>query len=81
LGNGDTLYTKDSHGGGSISDGTLVAHMWRDQLRVSDADFYWCVNEGVVAPRSAFKVVDVAMEGSMRRSTSVARVPQRSELQ
>lgn len=51
LANGDVLYTRVSHGPGGIDDPGLVRHILRDQLRVSDEDFYRCVRDGVLPPR------------------------------
>lgn len=46
LPNGEVLQTRVSHGSGAINDPSLVAAILREQLRVSEVDFYRCVNEG-----------------------------------
>lgn len=51
LANGEILYTRVSHGSGQINDPSLVRSILRDQLRVAEADFYRCVNQGVLPPR------------------------------
>jgi hypothetical protein len=51
LANGDVLATRVSHGSGQINDPGLVAHIFRDQLAVSEADFWNCVKHGVLPPR------------------------------
>jgi len=51
LADGDVLMTRVSHGSGSVDDPNLVAAILRDQLRVSEEDFYRCVRHGVLPPR------------------------------
>ena len=51
LADGDVLVTRVSHGAGSIGDPNLVAAILRDQLRVTEDDFYRCVRHGVLPPR------------------------------
>ena len=51
LADGETLYTRVPHGGGQIDDQRLVSSILRDQLRVTEEDFYRCVREGVLPPR------------------------------
>lgn len=51
LADGDVLATRVSHGAGSIGDPNLVAAILRDQLRVTEDDFYRCVRDGVLPPR------------------------------
>lgn len=46
LPNGDVLRTKASHGNDAIGDPTLVAHIMRDQLRVTPAQFWDAVDRG-----------------------------------
>ncbi len=53
LNNGEVLSIRVSHGGGSLNDPMLVAGVLRDQLQVSEADFYRCVDNGVLPPRPA----------------------------
>ena len=53
---GDMLYTRVSHGSGQIENPDLVATILRDQLQVTEEDFYLCVNDGVVPPRPAPQV-------------------------
>lgn len=48
---GDILHTRVSHGSGAISDPNLVAAILREQLQVTEADFYACVNDGTLPPR------------------------------
>jgi hypothetical protein len=51
LANGDILRTRVSHGSGSINDPHLVALIFREQLRVTEQQFYDCVERGVLPPR------------------------------
>lgn len=51
LATGDVLYTRISHGSGSIGDPNLVAAVLGDQLQVSEEDFWACVDDGVLPPR------------------------------
>lgn len=51
LATGDVLYTRISHGSGSIDDPNLTAAILRDQLQVSEEDFWACVDDGVLPPR------------------------------
>lgn len=51
LADGDVLYTRVSHGPGGINDPGLVHHVLRDQLRVSEEDFYRCGRDGLLPPR------------------------------
>ena len=51
LATGEVLYTRVSHGSGQIGDPGLVASILREQLRVSEDDFYRCVRDGVLPPR------------------------------
>lgn len=48
---GDVLTTRVSHGSGQINDPKLVAAIFRDQLAVSEEDFWACVEDGVLPPR------------------------------
>jgi len=63
LSTGDILYTRVSHGSGSIKDHSLVALILREQLRVSEEDFYRCVNDGTLPPRPAPESPPVPSEG------------------
>jgi len=63
LNTGEILYTRVSHGSGSINDHSLVASILREQLRVSEQDFYQCVNNGVLPPRPAPENLEVPAEG------------------
>ncbi len=51
LATGDILHTRVSHGSGAINDPNLVAAILREQLQVTEADFYECVNNGTLPPR------------------------------
>jgi hypothetical protein len=51
LASGDVLTTRVSHGRGRINDPKLVAAILRDQLAVSERDFWRCVDKGVLPPR------------------------------
>jgi len=51
LANGAVLATRISHGKGQYDDPSLVAHILRDELQVSEADFWACVERGVKPPR------------------------------
>jgi hypothetical protein len=51
LATGDVLSTRVSHGSGQINDPGAVAHILRDQLAVSEADFWRCVEKGTLPPR------------------------------
>jgi hypothetical protein len=51
LASGDMLSTRVSHGSGQINDPKLVAAIYRDQLAVSEEDFWRCVDHGVLPPR------------------------------
>ena len=53
LADGRRLTTWVSHGPGQIDDLNLVAHILRDQLEVSEDDFWACVNDGTLPPRPA----------------------------
>ncbi|MGC2174980.1 MAG: hypothetical protein WA614_05925 [Acidimicrobiales bacterium] len=63
LNTGEILYTRVSHGSGSINDPSLVASILREQLHVSEQDFYRCVNDGVLPPRPAPENLEVPPEG------------------
>lgn len=56
LSTGEVLATRVSHGSGSIDDADLVAKILRDQLQVTEEDFYRCVNEGELPPRPSPQV-------------------------
>lgn len=51
LATGEVLYTRVSHGGGQIDDPKVVKQILRDQLQVSEDDFWRCVNDGTKPPR------------------------------
>lgn len=51
LATGDVLSTRISHGSGSIEDPNVVAAVLREQLQVSEKDFWACVNDGTLPPR------------------------------
>jgi hypothetical protein len=48
---GEVLYTRVSHGSGGIDDPGLFAHILREQLRVTEQQFWDCVRRGVKPPR------------------------------
>jgi hypothetical protein len=48
---GDVLATRVSHGPGQMNDPKLVAHILRDQLVVTESDFWACVEDGILPPR------------------------------
>lgn len=51
LATGEILRTRVSHGTGQINDPNLVAAILRDELSVTEAEFWRCVDEGVVPTR------------------------------
>lgn len=51
LATGDVLTTRVSHGSGQIYDPELITAIYRDQLAVSEASFWRCVDDGVLPPR------------------------------
>ncbi len=51
LQDGDELYTRISHGAGGVDDPGLFARILRDQLRVTEQQFWACVNNGTLPPR------------------------------
>ena len=51
LASGDVLTTRVSHGSGQINDPKLIAAIYREQLAVSEEDFWRCVDDGVLPPR------------------------------
>jgi hypothetical protein len=51
LANGEVLTTRVSHGSGQINDPNLVAAILRDQLSISEAEFWCCVEDGVLPTR------------------------------
>ena len=48
---GATLYTRVSHGAGSIQSRDMWAHILRDQLEVTADEFWACVDKGILPPR------------------------------
>jgi hypothetical protein len=58
LANGDVLSTRVSHGSGQLDNQKVVAHVLRDQLAVSEDDFWRCVKDGVLPPRPRPPQVD-----------------------
>ena len=63
LATGDVLTTRVSHGSGQINDPKLIAAIYRDQLAVSEQDFWRCVDDGVLPPRP--QPYSAAHEGEM----------------
>lgn len=53
LATGEVLTTRVSHGAGQINDPKLIAAILRDQLAVSEGDFWACADRGVPPPRPA----------------------------
>ena len=53
LRSGEILHTGVSHGYGAIIDPSLVAAIFREQLQVTEEDFYLCVEKGILPPRPA----------------------------
>lgn len=51
LADGDILYTRISHGSGQFDDPNVVAAIFRNELKVSEEDFWACVDHGVLPPR------------------------------
>ena len=51
LATGDVLSTRVSHGAGQINDPGLIAYILRDQLAVTEVDFWNCVDGGILPPR------------------------------
>lgn len=51
LATGEVLTTRVSHGAGQINDPKLIAAILRDQLAVSEEDFWACVESGRLPPR------------------------------
>jgi hypothetical protein len=48
---GEVLATRISHGTGQYDDPKLVASILRNQLKVTEEDFWRCVEHGVLPPR------------------------------
>jgi len=53
LADGDVLYTRISNGRGQYDDAPLITMILRVQFRVTEADFWACVERGVLPPRLA----------------------------
>ena len=51
LSTGEILYTRISHGSGQLDDAKLIGAIFRTQLEVTEADFYRCVEIGILPPR------------------------------
>ncbi len=51
LPNGEVLYTRVSHGPGGIDDPRLFAQILRQQLQVTEEQFWACVRDGRRPPR------------------------------
>lgn len=51
LANGESLFTRVSHGAGQIDDPNRVGAILREQLQVSEEGFWDCVEHGVLPPR------------------------------
>jgi hypothetical protein len=62
LSTGDVLYTRVSHGSGQLGDSKLIATIFRDQLQVTEEDFYRCVEQGILPPRPQI-ISETAAEG------------------
>jgi hypothetical protein len=51
LATGDVLYTRVSHGAGQLDDPAAIEAVYRNQLQVSEADFWDCVENGTLPAR------------------------------
>ena len=51
LSTGEVLYTRISHGSGQLDDAKLIGEILRNQLGVTEEDFYRCVEKGILPPR------------------------------
>lgn len=51
LATGDILYARVSHGTGQLDSADVVKAVFRDQLQVTEKDFYACVRDRVLPPR------------------------------
>ena len=51
LSTGDVLFTRISHGSGQLDDPKLIGEIFRNQLGVTEEDFYRCVEKGILPPR------------------------------
>lgn len=51
LATGEVLYTRVSHGAGQLDDPNVTAAVLRNQLQVTEAVFWNCVDRGVLPPR------------------------------
>ena len=56
LATGEVLRTRVSHGTGELGDPKVVAAVLRDQLQVSEAHFWACVEKGTKPPRPSAEV-------------------------
>ncbi len=63
LNTGEVLLTRVSHGSGAINDANLVAAILREQLQVTEEDFYRCVERGILPPRPAPATVGPPPDG------------------
>lgn len=62
LATGDILYTRVSHGAGQLDDPNTIAAVYRNQLQVSEEDFWNCVDNGVLPPRPQPEKADTPTE-------------------
>lgn len=62
LATGDVLFTRISHGTGQLNDSKLIGEIFRNQLGVSEEDFYRCVEKGILPPRPQ-TIPEISVEG------------------
>jgi len=81
LSNGDVLTTRVSHGPGQMDDPKVVAAILRDQLAVSEDDFWRCVEDGILPPRPqaviskpAGEVLDAKLVRNLIRKVGMTEV-------
>lgn len=62
LATGDVLYTRVSHGAGQLDDPNLIAAVLREELQVTEKQFWACVNRGTIPPRPKLLQTDSSVE-------------------
>lgn len=68
---GDVLYTRVSHGAGQLDDPKLIAAVLREELQVTEKQFWACVNQGVVPSRPMPREVETrgdALDAKLTRN-------------
>ena len=75
---GEVLYTRVSHGPGQIDDQQVIQAILHDQLQVSEAEFWACVNRGIrpsrpkaASPTTKGKVLDAKLLGNLIRKVGM----------